>query len=119
MTTNDFIAKSYRDEWLEFRFFVRDFDPDDLVERLCKARLVKDVWAETKLTNHDADLILQKVKYPIPFRKSDFPRYRDAIRANRARYMAYLEATAELRDALDRAVDELKKSYETVDEVFE
>ena len=119
MTSNDFIAKSHWDKWMEVRRYVEEFDPDELVERLCVARKVRHVLEETRLTTHAADLILRKVKYPIPFRKSDFPRYRDAVRANRARYYAYLEATAGLREVLANALEELDRSYDKVDEVFE
>ena len=108
---SDFIAEGYWDKWLRQSPRIREFDTDELIDRLCAARRAQHVLEETGLSNKDASNILRTVKYPIPFRKSDFPRHKLAIRENRARYREYLESTASLRDALQTAIEDLNASY--------
>ena len=111
MTTSDFIAESFWDKWLTRPRGICEFDADELIDRLCAARRVQHVLDETGLSKEDANNVLRMVKYPIPFRKSDFPRHKLAIRENRARYHEYLESTASLRDALQTAIEDLNVSY--------
>ena len=112
MTNSDFIAESHWDKWLTRRQRIREFDPDELVDRLCAARRVRHVLDETGLSDKDANNILRKIKYPIPFLKSHFPLYESSIKANRARFHEYLERTEVLRDALAIAIDELNGSFD-------
>jgi hypothetical protein len=116
MTNSDFIAESFWDKWLTRPRSICEFDTDDLIDRLCAARRVQHVLDETGLSKEDANNVLRMVKYPIPFRKSDFPRCKLAIKANRALYLAYLDRTASLRDALQMAIEELEASYCPLDE---
>ncbi len=100
------------DKWLAKRQYIDECDPDELVDRLCAAHRIRHVLDEIGLGDKEVSEILRRVKYPIPSRKSEFASHRKGIKENRDRYLAYLARTADLRNALHEATEELHRSYD-------